>query len=128
METINKLQQMGLPVVLRVFNKEYKDKIYLNLLEVFRDRRIRFYKMSAGKVKDSKGQWMDINEIPEAKDQFTFLQKKWKNGRQVIEALSGYKDDIPDAVAAAIHESDSNSVILRTLPRARVAYTGRTLR
>jgi hypothetical protein len=124
METINKLQQMGLPVVLRVFNKEYKDKIYLNLLEVFRDRRIRFYKMSAGRVKDLREQWIEINEIPEAKDQFTFLQKKWKNGRQVIEALSGYKDDIPDAVAAAIHEANADSVLMRTLPRARVAYTG----
>jgi hypothetical protein len=128
METINKLQQMGLPVVLRVFNKEYKDKIYLNLLEVFRDKRIRFYKMSAGRVKDSREQWMEINEIPEAKDQFTFLQKKWKNGRQVIEALSGYKDDIPDAVAAAIHEANSDSVLMRTLPRARVAYTGGRIR
>ena len=124
METINKLQQLGLPIVLRVFNKEYKDKIYLNLLEVFRDKRIKFYRMSNGRVKDSKGQLMEINEIPEAKDQFTFLQKKWRNGRQIIEALSGYKDDIPDATAAAIYEADSESIITRTLPRSRVAYTG----
>jgi len=124
METINKLQQMGLPAVLRVFNKEYKDKIYLNLLEVFRDKRIRFYKISGGRVKDSRGEWMEINEILEAKDQFTFLQKKWKNGRQIIEALSGYKDDIPDAVAAAIHEADIEATSSRSLPRARIAHTG----
>jgi hypothetical protein len=52
------------------------------------------------------------------------LQKKWRNGRQIIEALSGYKDDIPDATAAAIYEADSESIITRTLPRSRVAYTG----
>ena len=128
METINKLQQMGLPVVLRVFNKEYKDKIYLNLLEAFRDKRIRFYKMSGGRVKDSRDQWMEINEIPEAKDQFMFLQKKWRNGRQIIEALSGYKDDIPDAVSAVMYEADAETMMARALPRARVAYTGRGLR
>jgi len=127
-ETISKLSAQGLPVVLKVFNKEYKDKIYLHLLEAFRDKRIEFYKMSAGKVKDVKGNIIDINEIVEAKDQFTFLQKKWRNGRQIIEALTSYKDDLCDAVAAAIYESNSQSSVVQTLPRSRVAYTGRIFR
>jgi len=84
--------------------------------------------MSGGRVKDSRDQWMEINEIPEAKDQFMFLQKKWRNGRQIIEALSGYKDDIPDAVSAVIYEADAETMMTRALPRARVAYTGRGLR
>lgn len=127
-ETMQKLESHGLPVVLKVFNKEYKDKIYMHLLETFRDKRIEFYKMSAGKVRDVKGNIMNINEIPEAKDQFTFLQKKWKNGRQIIEALSTYKDDLCDAVAAAIYESNSQSTVVKSLPRSRVAYTGKALR
>lgn len=127
-DMMQKLSGYGLPCELRVFNKEYKDKIYLHLLEVFRDKRIEFYQMSAGKVENSKGQTIDINEIPEAKDQFIFLQKKWRNGRQIIEALSGYKDDICDATAAAIFECDSSVPQVMQLPRARVAYTGQGFR
>ena len=128
METIARLQSLGLPVVLKVFNKEYKDKIYLNLLEVFRNKRISFYKMSAGRVRDVKGKMMEINEIPEAKNQFLFLQKKWRNGRQIIEALTGYKDDIPDAVAAAIYEANAETIKQQYLPKSRIAYTGASFR
>jgi hypothetical protein len=127
-DTISKLQSAGLPAVLRVFNKEYKDKIYINLLEAFRNKRIEFYKLSSGKAKNKRGELIDIYEIPEAKDQFTFLQKKWKNGRQVIEALTGYKDDICDAVAACIHECSMEHTIVKSLPKARLSYTGRSLR
>ncbi len=128
METLEKLSAKGLPVVLKVFNKEYKDKIYLKLLEVFRDHRISFYKMSAGKVRDVHNRTIEITEVKEARDQFMFLQKKWRNGKQVIEALSGYKDDLCDAVAAAIYESDAASYATKALPKSRVAYTGRAFR
>lgn len=124
MEMMDRLAGYGLPCALKVFNKEYKDKIYLHLLEIFRDKRIEFYRMSAGKVEDVHGKIIDIHEIPEAKTQFTFLQKKWRNGRQIIEALTGYKDDICDAVAAATYEANTSSVVVKTLPRSRVAYTG----
>jgi hypothetical protein len=127
-ETIKKLSGMGLPVVLRVFNKEYKDKIYINLLEAFRSKNIEFYRMSSGKATDKNEKIFDINEIPEAKDQFTFLQKKWKTNRQVIEALSGYKDDICDATAAAIYECSQETTVAQCLPRSRIAYTGRSFR
>jgi|694.fasta_scaffold26276_6 hypothetical protein len=128
LETLEKLKANGLPVVLKVFNKEYKDKIYLKLLEVFRDKRITFYKISSGQVRDLNNKIMDINEIPEARNQFMFLQKKWRNGRQQIEALTGYKDDICDAVAAAVYEADADMIAYKSLPRARIAYTGRGFR
>ena len=58
------------------------------------------------------------------KSQFMFLQKKWRNGRQIIEALNGYKDDICDATAAAIFECSNQSVAVAALPKTRIAYTG----
>ena len=123
-EIMQSLASYGLPVVLKVFNKEYKDKIYIHLLEAFRDRKITFYRMSGGQVLDKKGKLISINEIPEAKCQFMFLQKKWRNGRQIIEALNGYKDDICDATAAAIFECSNQSVAVAALPKTRIAYTG----
>lgn len=123
-ETIERLQQIGVPAVLRVFNREYKDAIYIDLLDAFRDNRVEFYQMSSGKVKNKAGDLVPINEIAEAKMQLTFLQKKWKNGKQYIEALSGYKDDIPDALAAAIHECSRYSVAFKKAPKTRIAYTG----
>jgi hypothetical protein len=123
--TIDKLANLGLPAVLKVFNKEYKDKIYIHLLDAFRNKNIEFYRMSAGKALDKDGKYFDINEIPEAKNQFTFLQKKWKGNRQIIEALSGYKDDICDATAAAIYECAQEAKTSQSLPRTRLAYTGR---
>lgn len=128
MDAIPKWQTMGLPIVLRQFNKEYKDKIYLNILEVVRDHRISFYKMSGGRAKNREGNMELINEIPEARNQFTFLQKKWKGNRAIIEALTGYKDDITDAVAAAVYECGINAYVAKTLPQARVAYTGKGIR
>jgi hypothetical protein len=127
-ETIERLQNQGLPAVLKVFNKEYKDKIYINLLEMFRSKSIEFYKMSAGTAMNKSGKIFEINEIPEAKDQFTFLQKKWKNGKQTIEALSGYKDDICDATAACLYECSQEQAYHKKFPRARIAYTGRAFR
>jgi hypothetical protein len=127
-DTITRLQSAGLPAILRVFNKEYKDKIYIHLLESFRNKRIEFYKLSSGKAKNKRGELIDIYEIPEAKEQFTFLQKKWKNGRQVIEALTGYKDDICDSVAACIFECSMEQTVIKSLPKARLSYTGRSLR
>lgn len=127
-EMVQKLVTMGVPAKINVFNKEYKDKIYISLLEAFRNHRIEFYRMSGGQVYDRAGKLVYINEISEAKDQFMFLQKKWRNGKQVIEALTGYKDDICDAVAAAIYECDSEKTAIVALPRARVAYTGKSFR
>ncbi len=124
-EIVDSLVQKGVPAVIRVFNKEYKDKIYINLLDIFRNRRLEFYRMSGGKVVDKNNQIIQINEIPEAKDQFTFLQKKWRNGRQIIEALTGYKDDICDASAAVLYECDNYNTQHPQRPKPRLVYTGR---
>jgi len=127
-ETIEKLQAAGLPAVLKVFNKEYKDKIYIHLLECLRNKRIEFYKLSSGRTRNKRGEMVEIFEIPEAKDQFTFLQKKWKNGRQVIEALTGYKDDICDSVAACVFECSTEQSVVKKLPKSRLTYTGSAFR
>ena len=128
LEIVKKLENMGMPVTVKVFNKQYKEKIYSDLLEVFRKRNIEFYRMSSGKAKDKNEKIFEIHEIPEAINQFNFLQKKWRSNSQVIEALSGYKDDICDAVAAAVHECSKGATTAQGLPRARIAYTGRSLR
>ena len=52
----------------------------------------------------------------------------WKNGKQVIGALSGYKDDICDATAAVLYECNANSAMLNVLPKPRLAYTGTRFR
>lgn len=128
METIDRLKSRGLPAVLKTFNKEYKEKIYIHLLECFRAKSVEFYQMSAGTALDKNGRVFNINEISEAKDQFTFLQKKWKSGRQIIESLTGYKDDICDATAACLYECSQEQTVIKTFPRARLAYTGRVFK
>ena len=60
-----------------------------------------------------------LNEIQEAKIQFLFLQKKWKGKRYYIESLSGYKDDICDAVAAVSYECLTSKIQTR-LPTSRL--------
>jgi hypothetical protein len=128
-EIVSRLLSQGYPAVIKQFNKDYKDKIYVHLLDIFRTKRINFYKLSSGKIKDKNGKIKDINEIPEAKDQFMFLQKKWSStGRQVIGALPGYHDDLCDAVAAAVFECDTEQMAINYLPKSRVVYTGRVFR
>ena len=103
--SVIKLQSFGIPIVERQFNKEYKEKIYTELSQLIRDDRIDIYDLSGGSYCDSDNRIISLNEIQEAKIQFLFLQKKWKGKRYYIEALSGYKDDICDAVAAVTFES-----------------------
>ncbi len=69
------------------------------------------------------GKTQDLNEIEEAKTQFLFLQKKWKGKRFYIESLSGYKDDICDAIAAVTFESLTAKIVSR-LPSARFTNMG----
>ena len=102
--SIIKLQSFGINVAERQFNKEYKEKIYTELSQLIREDRIDVYDLSSGKYIDEAGTEQDINEIQEAKIQFLFLQKKWKGKRYYIESLSGYKDDICDAIAAVSYE------------------------
>ena len=117
------MQSRGVPIVERQFNKEYKEKIYTELTQLIREDRIDIYDLSSGAYIDSQNKKHDLNEIQEAKTQFLFLQKKWKGKRYYIEALSGYKDDICDAVAAVSYEALTNKIISRA-PRNRMVSMG----
>jgi hypothetical protein len=117
------LQSRGVPIIERQFNKEYKEKIYTELTQLVREDRIDIYDISSGAYMDSQGNKHDLNEIQEAKIQFLFLQKKWKGKRYYIEALSGYKDDICDAIAAVSYECLTNKIVQRS-PRNKIVSMG----
>ncbi len=125
--SIIRLQSMGINAIERQFNKEYKEKIYTELLQLMRDDRIDIYDISGGTYKDMQGRTFELNEITEARMQFTFLQKKWKGKRYYIEALSGYKDDLCDAIAAVAYESMVSKMSVR-LPRSRATDLGGRIR
>jgi hypothetical protein len=125
--SIIKLRSHGINIIERQFNKEYKEKIYTELSQLIREDRIDIYDISGGTYLDSAGNKIELNEIQEAKTQFLFLQKKWKGKRYYIESLSGYKDDICDAVAAVSYECSTNKIIAR-LPSSRMISLGSRFR
>ena len=90
---------------------------------MIREDRIDIYDLSGGTYLDASNNLQELNEIQEAKIQFLFLQKKWRGKRYYIEALSGYKDDICDAVAAVCYESLTNKIITR-LPSSKLISLG----
>jgi hypothetical protein len=122
--SVIKLKSRGINIVERQFNKEYKEKIYTELCQLVRDDRIDIYDVSGGSFEDANGTRHPLNEIQEAKIQFQFLQKKWKGKRYYIEALSGYKDDICDAVAAVSYEAITSKIQNR-LPTSRLLNMNR---
>jgi hypothetical protein len=105
-------------------NSEWKEKIYTELSQLIREERIDIYDLSGGAYLDSVGNKIPLNEIQEAKTQFLFLQKKWKGKRYYIESLSGYKDDICDAVAAVSYECLTSRIQSR-LPSSKFVSIGR---
>lgn len=121
--SIIKLQSRGVPIVERQFNKEYKENIYTELTQLIRDDRIDIYDLSGGYYLDANQNPFELNEIQEAKIQFLFLQKKWRGKRFYIEALSGYKDDICDAIAAVSYEALTQKIITR-LPVSKMVSLG----
>ena len=123
--SIIKLQSRGIPIIEKQFNKEYKENIYTELSQLIREDRIDIYDISGGYYSDANGNKQPLNEIQEAKIQFLFLQKKWRGKRYFIEALSGYKDDICDAVAAVSYEALTNKIITRLPSNKLVSMGGR---
>ncbi len=121
--SIIKLQNRGVPIVERQFNKEYKENIYTELSQLIREDRIDIYDLSGGIYLDANNNPQELNEIQESKIQFLFLQKKWRGKRFYIEALSGYKDDICDAVAAVSYEALTQKIINR-LPSNKIISLG----
>ena len=122
--SVIKLQSYGVPIIERQFNKEYKEKIYTELAQLIRDDRIDVYDLSGGSYADMHNTLQPLNEVQEAKTQFLFLQKKWKGKRYYIEALSGYKDDICDCVAAVSFECLTSKIIAR-LPKSKMVNLNR---
>ena len=121
--SIIKFKSYGINVIEKTFTKQYKESIYGELTQLIRESRIDIYDISGGKYTDLNGKVQPLNEIEEAKTQFLFLQKKWKGKRFYIEALSGYKDDICDAIAAVSYEALTAKIVTR-LPSARFANIG----
>jgi hypothetical protein len=114
---------LGVPIIEKQFNKNYKESIYTELSLLLREDRIDIYDISGGIFKDQNGREFPLNEIQEAKMQFQFLQKKWKGKRFIIEAMTGYKDDLCDAIAAVTYET-LFSKIADILPRSRTINLG----
>lgn len=121
--SIIKLQNRGIPIIEKQFNKEYKENIYTELSQLIREDRIDIYDLSGGIYLDANNNPQELNEIQEAKIQFLFLQKKWRGKRYYIEALSGYKDDICDAIAAVSYEALTQKIISR-LPSSKMVSLG----
>jgi hypothetical protein len=121
--SIIRLKTAGINIVEKHFNKQYKEDIYTELSQLIREERIDMYDISGGIYLDMRGERQPLNEVQEAKIQFQFLQKKWKGKRYYIESLSGYKDDICDAVAAVSYECLTSKIIIR-LPNARLMNLG----
>ena len=121
--SVIKLRSLGVPIIEKQFNKNYKESIYTELSLLLREDRIDIYDISGGTFKDQNGREFPLNEIQEAKIQFQFLQKKWKGKRFVIEAMTGYKDDLCDAIAAVAYETLFNK-IADILPRSRTINLG----
>jgi hypothetical protein len=121
--SIIKFKSYGINIIEKTFTKQYKESIYAELSQLIREQRIDIYDLSGGKYADMNGKSQDLNEIEEAKTQFLFLQKKWKGKRFYIEDLSGYKDDICDAVAAVSFECLTAKISTR-LPSARFTNMG----
>jgi len=102
--SIQKMHKKGIKSVQTTFNQSFKEKIYETLLHLMQDERLEIY---------GSGPW-----VPDIKDQFMFLQKKYGRRGFRVQATDGHNDDIPDCIAAAAYMSLQNT-IMASLPRIR---------
>jgi hypothetical protein len=127
--SITKLQSCGLNVVKVTFSKDYQDKIFAEMYELFVNNRIEFYGTDTrifdkDSIEASENGWYNLGEVLECRDQLINLQKKWRsNSTYKVEALKGKHDDFPDCVAAASYEALKFKEYQR-LAKARSIYTG----
>ena len=108
-------------IEIKEFNKEYNENIYSVLKMLFVDQRIDFYNINTEIYDPRLDKTIYVREVDEAKKQFTYLQKKWNGKRYKIEALTGYHDDICDAIAAASYEALNEKMFSR-LPKTKAVY------
>lgn len=116
--SISKLTNHGLLAVNKTFDMKYKASIYGELYELFNDGRIVFYNQDT--VYENNGVVEELLEVTECRKQFINLQRKFNGKSFKIEALPGFHDDFPDAVAACAYETLKDK-IYSTLPRTRSA-------
>lgn len=113
-ETIQSLIRRGLPARPTAYSPKYQDQIYQNLLDLFLQDRITFYKHGCPFV-------------PEADDQFKFLEKRYHKKTWTVQAVPGHHDDIPDCVAGAAFLACMGKYGYGGLPKsstARIAWGG----
>jgi intein/homing endonuclease len=96
------LKSHGINADKRVFSPGYQDMIFQNLKDLMMGERIHFYGLDTW-TQDKEGV-LCLQEITEAKKQFTYLEKVIKHNRPKIQAPYGINDDIVDAVSAAAFE------------------------
>lgn len=87
-DAIQFLKRRGLPARETGYTPKYQDQIYQNLLDLFLQDRITFYKHGCPFV-------------AEADDQMKFLEKRYHKKTWTVQAVPGHHDDIPDCVAGA---------------------------
>lgn len=116
--SIIKLKSHGLPVICTPFTREYQDKIFQIMFDLFTGERIDFYNIDTPLTTD-RG-LINLNEVKEGKDQLLMLQRVLKGNRYKIEAIPGKHDDVCDCVAAAAYQALKDKVY-STLPRSRAA-------
>lgn len=121
---ITNLTSRGINAVCKPFNKQYQEMIFGTMFELFVENRIFIYNINTMHKDYVNNKVINLMEVEKAKEQLKMLQKKWKNNGFKIEAKSGYKDDIPDCIAAAAYECLNNK-ITKTLPRTRTVNMGR---
>lgn len=114
--SITKLTSHGLLAVNKTFDMKYKASIYGELYELFNDGRIVFYNQDT--VYENNSVVEELLEVTECRKQFINLQRKFNGKSFKIEALPGFHDDFPDAVAACAYETLKDKVY-STLPRTR---------
>lgn len=96
------LKSHGINADKRVFSPGYQDMIFQNLKDLMMGERLHFYGLDTW-TQDKDGV-LCLQEITEAKKQFTYLEKVIKHNRPKIQAPYGINDDIVDAVSAAAFE------------------------
>lgn len=115
--SITKLINHGLNAVKKTFDLKYQSSIYGELYELFLDGRIVFYNQDTVYT-DENGISKALGEVTECKKQFINLQRTFNGKTYKIQALPGFHDDFPDAVAAAAYEALKDKVFAQ-LPRIR---------
>lgn len=106
------------------FGPKFQSEIYGNLLDLFESERIEFYGKST--VAQFNGKEVMLKELDEASIQFKHLQRKRVGKRTKVEAELGYRDDIPDCVAAAALQALTTTVYrpLAAVKSTRIGFAG----